>query len=482
MGLQVIATVVLARLLTPADFGLVAMVTTFSLILMNVGLNGFTEAVVQAGEMTHRLASNLFWINIAAGLILTAAFAASGSLLARLYHNPLVASVTVVASLSIFFTSVSVLHLALLKRAMLFTRVSANDVVARAVSVAVSVALALDGWGYWALVAAIVVTPLSTAIGAVAMCRWMPSGPRRAAGTGSLVRFAANVYARFGVRYTARNLDKGLIGWRFNASALGFYKKAFDLFLLPTGQLIGPLTVVAVSALSRLSADRERLRRALLKSLALVAFVGMGLGADLTLTGKDVVRLVLGPGWEPSGIIFMFFGPGVGLMLIHGVHGWIHLSIGRADRWLRWTLAEFVFTSALFFASLPWGADGMAAAWTISFCLMTFPALWYAGKPINFGFAPAFACTWKYIVASLVGGVLSAAILQGFLAHSATTAGESLWRIAIASVLFSALYLASVIALHRGLEPIYEFVGIFKEMAPSRRCVNAAPAVVHETS
>ncbi|MGH9342920.1 MAG: oligosaccharide flippase family protein, partial [Terriglobia bacterium] len=120
LGLQVIGTVVLARLLTPADFGIVAMVTTFSLILMNVGLNGFTEAVVQAEDMNHRLASNLFWINIGAGVLLTGAFAASGSLLARLYHNPLVANVTVVASLSILFTSASVVHLALLKRAMLF--------------------------------------------------------------------------------------------------------------------------------------------------------------------------------------------------------------------------------------------------------------------------------------------------------------------------------------------------------------------------
>lgn len=476
LGFQIIGTVVLARLLTPADFGVVAMVTTFSLILMNVGLNGLTEAVVQAEEMNHGLASNLFWLNILAGLLLTVGFAASGPLLAKLYHDPLVTNVTAAASLSILFTSASVLHLALLKRAMLFSWVSANDIAARAFSVIISVVLAFEGWGYWALVVGIIATPLSTSIGAMAMCRWIPSRPRRAAGTTSLVRFAANVYARFGVRYTARNLDKGLVGWRFNASTLGFYKKAYDLFLLPTGQLIGPLTVVAVSALSRLNRDSEKLRRSLLSALGIVAFAGMGLGADLTLTGKDVVRLVLGPGWEASGRIFMFFGPGVGLMLIHGVHGWIHLSIGRADRWLRWTIVEFAFTTALFFASLHWGADGMAAAWTASFCIMTFPALWYAGKPIHFGFGAAISSTWRYIAASLVAGLMSEALLRSFLLRDAATAGEALERMVAASAVFGALYLGWVIALHRSCDPIYQVLRMAKEMMPGGRPSGLRPA------
>ncbi|MGH9397739.1 MAG: lipopolysaccharide biosynthesis protein [Terriglobia bacterium] len=480
LGVQLVATVILARLLTPADFGVVAMVTTFSLILMNVGLNGFTEAVVQAEEINHFLASNLFWINVGASLVLTVGFAAAGSLLARLYHNPLVANVTIAVSLTIFLTSASVLHLALLKRAMLFSWVSANDIVARAVSVAVSVLLAFHGWGYWALVAGVVALPLSTSAGAWAMCRWTPGLPRRADGMASLLRFAVNVYARFGVRYGARNLDKLLVGWRFNASALGFYKKAYDLFLLPTGQLIGPLTVVAVSTLSRLNRDPVKFRRFLMNSLAIVAFVGMGLGADLTLTGKDVVRMVLGPGWEESGRIFIFFGPGVGLMLIHGVHGWIHLSIGRADRWLRWTIGEFAFTTLLFFASLPWGPDGMAAAWTASFVILTFPALWYAGRPIRLGIAPVVAATWKYIAASLVAGLVCAAILRA-VPSSAVALGmeQALARIVLVSVLFGALYLGLVIMLHRGCAPLYQFAGVVKEMLPwSKPSRLDAPVVV----
>src|SRR5207249_3501140 len=134
-ALQMIGTVVLARLLTPADYGLVTMVTIFSLIPMNCGLNGFTEAVLQREEVDHTLASNLFWINVGLSLLLTIGFAAAGPLLGWFYGDPRVAAVAVAVALTIFFTSLSVLHLALLKRAMRFTGASANDIVARAVSV-----------------------------------------------------------------------------------------------------------------------------------------------------------------------------------------------------------------------------------------------------------------------------------------------------------------------------------------------------------
>src|SRR5947207_2467028 len=87
-GIQLAATMVLARLLAPADFGLVAIVTTFSLLLMNFGSNGFTEAVVQREEIDHNLASNLFWINVGLGLVLTIVFAGAGAVLARFYGDP----------------------------------------------------------------------------------------------------------------------------------------------------------------------------------------------------------------------------------------------------------------------------------------------------------------------------------------------------------------------------------------------------------
>ena len=358
-AVQMGATVVLARLLMPRDFGLVAMVSTLSLLLMNCGLNGFTEAVIQRNQINHGLVSNLFWINAGLGVLLALGFAAGGPLLARFYGDPRVAHVAAAMSIAIFITTVSVQHLALLKRAMQFALVSANDIVARTVSVIVSILLAWAGWGYWALVAGAVALPLATSIGAWILCRWVPGLPSRRNGTVPMVRFAMSTYGRFTASYFTNNLDNLLVGWRFGAAPLGFYKKAYDLFVLPTNQLSAPLTSVAVSTLSRLDPNSTQYRHYFLRALSALAFVGFGLGAGLTLVGGDLIRLLLGPGWEEAGRIFRFFGPGIGIMLLYFTHGWIHLSIGRADRWLRWGMVELSVTASLFLVGLTRGPIGI---------------------------------------------------------------------------------------------------------------------------
>lgn len=475
-AIQTVATFVLARLLTPADFGVVTMVTTFSLLLMSFGQNGYTEAVLQRDDIDHSLASNLFWINLGVGVVLTIGFAATGSVLARFYGDPRVAHVAVAMSSTIFINSTSILHLALLKRALRFSVTSANDILSNAVPVVVSIGLAWAGWGYWALVVGAVARLVVQSIGAWYLCRWIPGLPHRVPGTASVVRFATHVYGRFTLNYFARNMDNLLIGWRFGSGSLGFYKKAYDLFLLPANQLLSPISHVVLSTLSRLNRESDQYRRYFLNGLSILAFVGMGAGAGLTLVGKDLIRLLLGPGWDTAGRIFTFFGPGIGIMLIYSTTGWIHLSSGRANRWFRWVMVEFAVTGFLFFLGLRWGSGGIAAAWTASFWILTIPGFWYAGRPIHFGIAPVVAAVWKYILASLLAGCASAAIIREFSPLiAASGALGALARIATISVLFSGLYIGAVILLHGGCEPLHQVARLLPDAVPWGRSPNACP-------
>jgi PST family polysaccharide transporter len=467
LAVQVISTVVLARLLAPTDFGLVTMVTTFSLLLANFGFNGLTEAIVQREDIDHGLASNLFWINLATGIVLTVAFAAAGSLLARFYHDAPVRDVALGISLTILLTSVSVVHLALLKRAMRFSMVSLNDICARVFAVIVSVLLALAGWKYWALVAGALALPLSTSVGAFIFCRWLPGIPRRAAGTATTLRFALNTYGNFTVNYFSRNTDNLLVGWRFDARSLGFYKKAYDLFALSAGQLVSSISVVVVAALSRVNRDVAQYKRYLLSAITVIAFVGMGLGAGLTVAGKDLIRVLLGPNWEPTGHIFTFFGPGIGVMVIYYTHGWIHLSIGRADRWLRWAVVEFLVTVLLFVLALRYGPVGMAVAWTASFWIMTIPALWYAGRPIGLRVKELVGAVWRYVVASLVAGVLTYLLVHaGPFSTGVESAGTALLRVVTIFAVLTFLYLSAVVVLHGGFAPLLQMAALVREMMP----------------
>ena len=476
LSTQIIATMILARLLTPTDFGLVTMVTTFSLLLANFGFNGLTEAIVQCDAIDHALASTLFWINAACGVLLTIGFAEAGSLLARFYHDPLVEHVAVFISLTIFATSISTIHLALLKRAMHFSWVSLNDICARGVSVVASILLAWMGWGYWALVAGAIALPVSVTVGAFILCRWIPGIPRRVAGTGSMLRFALNTYGNFGVNYLSRNTDNLLVGWRFNAQALGFYKKAYDLFALSANQLVASIAVVVVAALSRVRRDPALYRRYLLDSLAVMVFVGMGLGAGLTIVGKDLIFVLLGPKWGPAGRIFTFFGPGIGIMILYGTHGWIHLSLGRADRWFRWAIVEFSVTFLLFLGFLRWGPVGIAIAWSASFWILTVPAIWYAGRPIGLKVGSVFSIAWRYVVASLV-----AVSVTHFAMHQIVPAlyeipgmAGALLRIAVVSTIIAFVYLGSVVLLHGGFAPILQIAGLFGELLRSGKPVSGS--------
>ncbi len=475
-AVQLGAMVVLARVLTPADFGVVAMVTTFSLLLESFGMAGFTEAILQREGITHGLVSNLFWINVAGALLLAAALAGTGGLLAGFYHDALVRGVAEAMAGVIVINSLATVPMALLQRGMRFGTASSVSVAARIAQVAASIALALAGWGFWALVAGYFASRVTRAAGALATSRWLPKWPGRSKGTGESLAFGLKIYARYAMGYGINNTDNLLVGWRFSASALGFYKKAYDIFVLPANQLTAPVWSVVITTLSRVRQDMAQYRRYLLGAIGVVAFAGMGIGADFTLVGRDLVRFLLGPQWGEAGRIFQLFGPGIGVMLLYAATGWIHVSIGRPARWLRWGVVELLLTTGLFVAALPFGPRGVAAAWTIAYFVLAIPGFWYAGKPINLGAGTVLSAVWRYFAASGIAFGAAYFVVTRF-ALSAATPGAfgALERAVWGTALFAALYAAAVIALHRGLAPFRQLGGLLRELAPRPATLALSP-------
>jgi O-antigen/teichoic acid export membrane protein len=468
--LQVIATVVLARLLTPSEFGIMTMVTTFSLLFVNFGLNGFTEAVIQREDIDHALASSLFWVNLGLCTCLTIIFAACGPLMAWFYHDSRVTGVAEATALTIFFTGLSVMHIALLRRGMRFSAVSMNEILAQVSSVVVTIVLAYQGWGYWALVVGAVTLPIVTAASAWAQCQWIPGLPRRTPGTGAMVRFALNIYGYFTVNYFSRNLDNLLIGSFFGSQALGYYKKAFDLAIFPIVQASSPLNAVAVPTLSRLTGDPERYCRYILRSLSILALLGMGTGACLTLVGKDLILVLLGPKWEESGRIFMFFAPGIGAMFIYRIAGWLHLSMGSANRFFRWGMIEFAVLASLFVLSLRWGPAGVGMVWGASCWILTIPAILYAPRPAELTLAKLLGVVWQYVLASALAAGACVAILHWLPWRiEASGASGGIARILTTSSLFSLLYLGAIVLLHGAWTPLLEIGALIRDVLPRRK-------------
>jgi PST family polysaccharide transporter len=163
-------------------------------------------------------------------------------------------------------------------------------------------------------------------------------------------------------------------------------------------------------------------------------------------------------------------------MLIYSLTGWIHLSLGKADRWFRWGVIQVCAMTLMFLLALPWGAAGIAVAWTTSFWILTLPGLRYAGEPVGLRVTSIFLAVWKYIGSGLLAGYTSILIIRKFPVFAAGSgAAGALTRVVVTSVLFGSLYLLAVILTHRGVRPIREVAAILKDAASRRKARGALP-------
>jgi PST family polysaccharide transporter len=284
-----------------------------------------------------------------------------------------------------------------------------------------------------------------------------------------MLRYSFYTYGNFVLHYGSRNLDNLLVGKFLGVQPLGFYKKAYDLFALPTSQLLSPLANVALASLSRYSDETDKLKRYFFDAISIIAFVSMGISLVLTVSAADIILLLLGPAWGKTAEIFALFGPGIGFVLIYGTHGWLHLALGRAERWLRWGLFEFAVTAAFITVGIAFGLRAVALAWTCSYLILAGPSIWYAGRPIRLRFWAFYSCIWKYALAALGAGLLTRFSLASFGPVARAFSGLSvLLRIPVAFALSLAAYVAFVVLLHGNGRPISRFVGLTKEMIARR--------------
>ena len=379
--LSIGATAVLARLLTPQDYGLVGMVaivTGFVTLFKDLGLS---TATVQHAELRQRQVSALFWLNVALSAAVMVVTAALAPAVAWFFGDPRLTAITLVSTLGFLFGGLTVQHEALLRRQMRFGALSAVAFVALICNIAVAVALAAAGAGYWALIGGQLALGCATMCGVWVACGWRPGPPSAYAEVRSLVAFGRDLTGFGVINYFARNLDNLLIGRVWGAQQLGFYAKSYQLLLLPLDQINEPITAVAVPALSRLHEDPERYRKAYLRLLEKVALLTMPGVALMIATADWLVQVVLGPQWGETARIFVLLGVTGLFQPIANTTGWLLITQGRSRDMLRWGFMGGTLAVAAICAGLPWGAVGVAAAYAGVRVLVADPLLyWYVGR------------------------------------------------------------------------------------------------------
>jgi O-antigen/teichoic acid export membrane protein len=370
--MQTVSTIVLARLLTPADFGLVAMVTAITNLGQAFADLGLSEATIQRPEISHEQVSTLFWINVGVGLGLTTLTAALAPVLAWFYGEPRLIHVTLLVSLTFLIGGLRVQHDALLKRQMRFSSLAVRDVSAYALAVPVAIILAWRGFGYWAIIALPLTFNLIQMSLSWVMARWIPGLPRRDAKVRSLIAFGGNVAASYLVFNANQSADNILIGWHWGAGPLGLYSRAYNLLMLPVRQLGAPVRGVAIPAFSRVQADPERLARYYLRTANLIMWVTAPIFGFLFVAALPVIVLTLGYRWREAAPVFQILAIfALGQLLFESTL-WLLVSRGQSQRMLKLLLTISPIIIGGYAIGLPFGIKGVALSGSL-ILLAVFP-------------------------------------------------------------------------------------------------------------
>ncbi len=354
----------MGRLLTPGEYGLVAMCTTTVGFVAMFKDAGLSTATVQAPEISREQVSTLFWINCAISAAVAAIVLLLSPLVAAFFHRPQLAALTACLSGSFLVSGIGLQHNALLRRHMMFTTLALIQVASYVVYVATCVVAALRGAGPGALVAGTLAQATATTLLTLLFCPWRPGRPRRAAGVRSLVTFGGQLTGFDFLNYCARNLDNILIGRLCGPGPLGAYTRAYSLLTLPLNQLNAPLSTVAVPALSRLARTPDQYRRFYTRAVSMLGLVTIPGILFLVMMARDVVPALLGPGWDEAAVVYQLLGIAAVTQPIVSSTGWLYISQGRSRDMFRWGVIGSAITVAAIVIGLRGGPRGVALSYS----------------------------------------------------------------------------------------------------------------------
>lgn len=470
--IQVGSTAILSRLLTPHDFGVVAMVTAitgFANLFRDLGLSTST---IQSRELSHEQASAFFWINSATGAVLAGLTIILAPVMADFYNTPSVQPIAFALAIPLLFNGISVQHTALMQRSMRFKELAYNSLYSDLVGVLVSI-----GWALW------YPSPWSVVLGAIArniasfilLCdtlRWIPG---RSASFNVIRRsllFGGQVTSYSVIIYVARNVDRILIGRFYTPELLAVFNRAYTLMELPISTLQTPLNTTAMPALSALQTQPERYRSFYRQYSAILAFASFPLVAFCALFSEEIVLLFLGAQWTASVPIFRILAITSFIAGVANLRNLVFLSSGQGSRYVRWGIVYATITATAFVIGLSWGIQGIAYAHCVVAYTVLIPSHIYAFKNTPLRIRDLFESIAAPFFCTLFTGAVTL-LLVGILPE-----WNPFFRIFVGALVFGCLYLTSYL-FHPNTRGVLNKMLHYIEESGIPRLVPSAGRLIH---
>ncbi len=372
---QYVSTFVLVGLLSPSDFGLMAMaliVIGFLDIFKDLGTG---SALIQNENPSDRLKSSLFWINAGFGLIITLLLYSTAPIVANIYGSKDVAQILQVLSISFFIAGISIVHKSLLEKSLSFKTLSIIESISSVVSSTVGITLAFWGYGVWSLVFQTLTFSFLNSLFLWMFSKWHPVITFNYKELKALSSYSLNLLGFNIINYFSRNADYFIIGKFLGDRPLGHYYLAYRIMLYPVQNITTVVSRVIFPSFSTVQTDNNKLKNAYSKVTNSIAILTFPMMMGLAFLSNDFVKLFFGSNWNSELVsrLIIILSPVGALQSIVATVGIIYQAKGRTDWMFKWSIFAIGITILGFFIGLRWGVIGVAVSYLITNLLLLYP-------------------------------------------------------------------------------------------------------------
>jgi len=454
-ALQILTTIILAKTLSPSDFGLMSMAMVVIGFLNIFRDLGTSSAIIQRHDLSEKLLSSIFWVNVVFGTVVTLVVYLFAPMVASFYNEMRLTFVLKLLSASFLISSIGITQQALLERKLEFTKLAKVEIAATLFGAVVGITLAFSGAGVWSLVFQALSTALvSTILLFLFFSSWHPALLFDFTEIRKVARFSLNLSGFNITNYVVRNADYLLIGKFLGAQELGYYSLAYRIMLYPLQNVTAVISRVMFPVYSRIREDNNKFRSAYLDVAGIIALITFPMMLGMMGVSDYFVVVFFGEKWRVVSLLLIIFSPVGLLQSIEATTGAIYLVQNRTDWMFRWGIGTGLFTVVCFVVGLRWGIVGVALSYLVATLIGTYPCFRIPFTLIDLKVSDLIKKLWKPFFCSLL---MLCTIYVGALTLSpALSKGATLTVLFILGI--SSYYAASQLFLRKEIAQVLSWL------------------------
>jgi len=382
---QYLTTIILVGLISPSDFGLMAMAVVVIGFLDIFKDLGTSSAIIKEENPSNNLKCSLFWVNVVFGLLVFVIIYFASPYLAEFLNSKRVESVLQLLSFSFIIAGFSVQQKALLEKELSFQKLSLIELFSSAIAFLVAVYLAFNGFGVWSLVWQVLSNTFLSTVLIWVYSNWKPKLFFKFSELRKITAYSTNLVGFNIINYFARNGDYFLIGKYLGDHELGHYYLAYRIMLYPVQNITMVISRVIFPAFSKIQRENTKLRDAYVSITNSIALITFPMMAGLAFVSFNFTQAFFGESWDAMLVanIIIILAPVGALQSIISTVGTIYQVKGKTDWMFKWSIISATITIVGFVTGLQWGIIGIAISYLVTNLLLILPVFMIPFKLIN---------------------------------------------------------------------------------------------------